>query len=201
MPSPSKATRHRTGAPAHARRRRACSPAGPRSAAPESRAGATDSRPAPMLDPALDAVAAADIDVVMHAHRRWPASSARRAIWSAYLGIWIEAQTSSISRQGSQLREHAEGLDRHGRAARPFHAQLQMMRAGGEILFDLAPDECLVEQHVGAVRLVHQRRAFSYASSASSTKGSGSYSTFTFSAASSASARLSATTAATHSPA
>ena len=26
-----------------------------------------------------------------------------RAIWSANLGIWMEAHTSSISRQGSQL--------------------------------------------------------------------------------------------------
>ena len=36
---------------------------------------------------------------------------------------------------------------------------LELMRARGEILLDLAPDEGAVEQHVRAVRLVHQRAA------------------------------------------
>ena len=66
---------------------------------------------------------------------------------------------SRISRQGSQLAVDAEGLDRHGRAAAPFDAVLERVRARGEILLDLAPDEGAVEQHVRAVRLVHQRAA------------------------------------------
>ena len=56
-------------------------------------------------------------------------------------------------------RHHAEGLDRHRRGAAPFHPQRQFARRGGEVLLDLAPHEGLVEQHVGAVRLVHQRAA------------------------------------------
>ena len=58
---------------------------------------------------------------------------------------------------GIPARHHAEGLDRHGRGAAPFHPQRELARAGGEILVDLAPDEGLVEQHIRAVRLVHQR--------------------------------------------
>ena len=43
-----------------------------------------------MLDAALDAVAATDVDVVVHAHGRGRERNAM-AIWSGYFGIWIEA--------------------------------------------------------------------------------------------------------------
>ena len=62
-----------------------------------------------------------------------------------------------MSRQGSQDADDAEGLDRNGGAAAPGDAERQMPRALGEMLFDLAPDEGAVEQHVGAVRRMHRR--------------------------------------------
>ena len=110
-----------------------------------------------VLDAALDAVAAADIDVVMHAHRggRNFQRHADLVGIARHLdrGIDVEHFAPRVP-----ARHHAEGLDRHGRRAAPFHPQHELARAGGEILVDLAPDESLVEQHIGAVRLVHQRR-------------------------------------------
>ncbi len=112
-----------------------------------------------MLDAALDAVAAADVDVVVHAHRcgRDLQRQANLVGKARHLdrGINVEQFAPRVP-----VRHHAEGLDRHRRGAAPFHPQLELARAGGEILRDFAPDEGLVEQHVRAVLLVHQRAAF-----------------------------------------
>ena len=111
-----------------------------------------------VLDAALDAVAAADVDVVMHAHRsdRDFQRDADLVGITRHLDRGIDVEHVA---PGIPARHHAEGLDRHRRRAAPFHPQRQFARAGGEILLDLAPHEGLVEQHVGAVRLVHQHAA------------------------------------------
>ena len=105
-----------------------------------------------MLDAALDAVAAADIDILVHAHSVAAGGAARGRSGPENFGIWIEAQTSRISRHGSQLRDDAEGLDRHGGAAAPASRGTQdAADSSAKSLFDVAPDEGAVEQDVGAV--------------------------------------------------
>ena len=111
-----------------------------------------------VLDAALDAVAAADVDVVVHAHRRHRNFQRHRGLVGIFRhldrGPDVEDFAPRVPACG-----HAEGLDRHGRAAAPFDAMLERVRARGEILLDLAPDEGAVEQHVRAMCLVHQRAA------------------------------------------
>ena len=111
-----------------------------------------------VLDAALDAVAAADVDVVVHAHRRHRDLQRHRGLVGIFRHLDRGPDVEDLA-PGVPARRHAEGLDRHGRAAAPFDAVLEPMRARGEILLDLAPDEGAVEQHVGAVRLMHQRAA------------------------------------------
>ena len=111
-----------------------------------------------VLDAALDAVAAADVDVVVHAHRRHRQLQRHRGLVGIFRHLDRGPDVEDLA-PGIPARRDAESLDRHGRAAAPFHAVLERVRARGEILLDLAPDEGAVEQHVGAVRLVHQRAA------------------------------------------
>ena len=111
-----------------------------------------------VLDAALDAVAAADVDVVVHAHRRHRQLQRHRGLVGIFRHLDRGPDVEHLA-PGVPARGHAEGLDRHGRAAAPGDAMLELVRARGEILLDLAPDEGAVEQHVGAVRLVHQRAA------------------------------------------
>ena len=113
-----------------------------------------------MLDAALDAVAAADVDVIVHAHRRARQRERERDLVGKarhlHRGEYVEDLAPGIP-----ARQHAEGLDRHRRAAPPRDAQRQPMRALRKIVLDLAPDEGAIEQHIGAVLRVHQRTAAS----------------------------------------
>src|ERR1700743_1393199 len=103
-----------------------------------------------LLDTALDAIAAADIDVLVDADVvEWDAKGTRdlvRIFRHLDRGPDIEDLTPRIPFGGD-----AEGFDRHRRAAAPDHAERQMPRAFGKMLVDLAPDEGLVEQHIAAM--------------------------------------------------
>ena len=109
-----------------------------------------------VLDAALDAVAAADIDIVMHAH-----IVGRDAQGAGNLvGIFRHLDRSpDIEHLAPRVpsRHDAEGFDRHRRIAAPLHAKRQMPGAFREMLLDLTPDECLVQQHIGAVLRMHIR--------------------------------------------
>ena len=111
-----------------------------------------------VLDAALDAVAAADVDVVVHSHRGARQPERERDLVGEARHLDRGQDVEDLA-PGIPAREHAEGLDRHRRAAPPGHAQRQPVRALGEILLDLAPDEGAIEQHVGAVIRMHDRAA------------------------------------------
>src|ERR1700684_1484606 len=109
-----------------------------------------------LLDAALDAVAAADVDVLMHADaiRRYPQRTRDlvgifrhldRGPYIQYLAPWIPGGGD------------AKGFDRNRGAAPPGDAKRQVARAFGEMFLDLAPDKSAVEQYVGAVRRMHRR--------------------------------------------
>ena len=109
-----------------------------------------------MLDAALDAVAAADVHVLMHAHAvERHAQGARDLVGE--LGHLDRGPHVQHLAPRVPARHHAEGLDRHGGAAAPLHAIGQLVRRRGEGLVDVAPHEALVEQHVGAVVGMHRR--------------------------------------------
>jgi hypothetical protein len=111
-----------------------------------------------VLDAALDAVAAANVHVLVHAHAvERHAQGARNLVGE--LGHLDGGPHVEDLAPGVPARHHAEGLDRHRGAAAPFHPQRQLARAGGKIPLDLTPDEGPVEQDVGAVRLMHQHGA------------------------------------------
>ena len=109
-----------------------------------------------MLNAALDAVAAAHVHVLMHAHAVERHAQGPRDLvgelghldggpYVQHLAPWVPA------------RHHAEGLDRHGGAAAPAHAIGQLVLCRSEGLVDVAPYEALVEQHVGAMRGMYRR--------------------------------------------
>ena len=109
-----------------------------------------------MLDAALDAVAAADVHVLVHAHAvERHAQGARDLVGE--LGHLDGGPHVQHLAPRVPARHHAEGLDRHGGAAAPLHAIGELVRRGGEGLVDVAPHEALVEQHVGAVGGMHGR--------------------------------------------
>ncbi len=109
-----------------------------------------------LLDAALDAVAAADIDVLMHAHAVGGNSQRARDLVGIFRHLDRGPDVEHVA-PGIPGRHDAEGLDRNGGTAAPGDAERQMPRALGEMLFDLAPHEGAVEQHVGAVRGMHRR--------------------------------------------
>ena len=74
-----------------------------------------------VLDAALDAVAAADVDVVMHAHRRSSAAQRARDLVGIFRHLDRGPDVEDLA-PGVPARRHAEGLDRHRRAAAPFDA-------------------------------------------------------------------------------
>ena len=125
-----------------------------------------------VLDAALDAVAAADVDVVMHAHRGGRDFQRQADLVGDISASGSRPSTSSISRQGSQLASTPKVSIGTVEERAPFHPQRQFAWGSGEILVHLAPHEGPVEQHVGAVRFVHQQAPGAIACSASSTKGS-----------------------------
>ncbi len=111
-----------------------------------------------VLDAALDAIAAADVDVVVDAHRRAGKLQRRRDLVRIARHLHRGPDVEDLA-PGIPTRQHAEGLDRHRGAAPPLHLERQVVRAVGEILLDRAPDERAVEQHIGAVIGVHRRAA------------------------------------------
>ena len=111
-----------------------------------------------VLDAALDAVAAPHVHVVVDPHRRARQLERERDLVGKARHLHRGEDVEHLA-PGVPAREHAEGLDRHGRAAPPRHPHRQAVRAVGKILLDLAPDEGAIEQHVGAVIRVHDRAA------------------------------------------
>ncbi len=109
-----------------------------------------------VLDAALDPVAAADVDVVMH-----PDCIAGQAQGAGDLvGKFRHLDRGPDVEQfepGIPLGHHAERLDRHRGAAPPAHPEGERMRALGKIAVDLAPDELPVEDDVRSVIGVHRR--------------------------------------------
>ena len=93
-----------------------------------------------LLDAALDAIAAADVDVVMDADivggNSQRAGDLVRIFRHLDRGPDIEHVAPWIPRRG-----YAKGLDRHRRIASPGDAERQMARALGEVPVDVAPDE------------------------------------------------------------
>src|SRR5262249_11408686 len=100
-----------------------------------------------VLDAALDTVAAADVDVVVHAYRRARQLERKRNLIGETRHLDRRVNIEDLA-PGVPAREHGEGLDRHRRAAAPLEVQRQAIRAFGKILLDLAPDEGAVEQYV-----------------------------------------------------
>jgi hypothetical protein len=111
-----------------------------------------------VLDAALDAVAAADVDVIVYAHRRARQLERERHLVGKARHLDRSVNIEDLS-PGVPTGEHGESLDRHCRAAAPFKAQRQAMWALGKILLDLAPDKGAVEQHIGAVIRMHDPTA------------------------------------------
>ena len=111
-----------------------------------------------LLDAALDAIAAADIHVIVYAHRGARQLERKRNLLGKARHLDRRVNIKNLAPR-VPAREHGEGFDRHCRAAAPFEAQRQAMRALGKILLDLTPDEGAVEQHVGAVIRVYDRTA------------------------------------------
>ena len=111
-----------------------------------------------MLDSALHAVAAAHVDVVVHAHRvAGQAQRARRLVGKLRhldRGPDIEDAGARVP-----LRRDAEGLDRHGGAAAPDRAEGDPVLGACERLLHRSPDELAVVEQVRAVRWVHERRS------------------------------------------
>ena len=111
-----------------------------------------------MLDAALDAVAAAHVHVLMHAHAIERHAQGARDLVGELRHLDRGPHVQHLA-PGIPARHHAEGLDRHGGAAAPLDAVGQRVRRRGKGLVDVAPYEALVEQHVGPVRGMY-RRAF-----------------------------------------
>ena len=103
-----------------------------------------------VLDAALDAIAAADIDILMHPHpvQRHP-QGARDLVGE--LGHLDRGPHVQHLAPRVPAGDDAEGLDRHGGAAPPLHAVGKGVRCRGEGRVHVAPDEAPVEQHVRAV--------------------------------------------------
>ena len=109
-----------------------------------------------VLDAALDAVAAADIDIVMHAHAIHRQAQGAGDLIGVFRHLDRGAHVEHLA-PWVPLRENAEGLDGDGGVAAPGDAQRQLMLAGGEMRVDVAPVKYAVEQHVGAMGRVHGR--------------------------------------------
>jgi hypothetical protein len=97
-----------------------------------------------VLDAALDPVAAADVDVVVHPHGVTGQAQRTRDLigifWHLDRGPDIENAVPRIPG-----RNYAEGLDRNRGAAPPRHAEPELARAVTEVLRNLAPHEGAVE--------------------------------------------------------
>src|ERR1700680_858047 len=109
-----------------------------------------------MLDAALDAVSAADIHIKMYAHRSHRQFEHGRKLvrifWHLHRSIDVENFTPGVP-----ARDNTKCLDRYSRAASPFDAMREVMRALGKVLFHLAPDEIAIQQYVAAVTGMHGR--------------------------------------------
>ena len=103
-----------------------------------------------LLDAALDAVAAADIDILMHAHAIGGNPQRARDLVGILRHLDRRPDVEHLAPRIPRCRD-AKRLDRHGGIAAPGDAERQMARAFGEMFFDLAPDKGPVQQHVGAV--------------------------------------------------
>ena len=111
-----------------------------------------------MLDAALDAITAADIHVIVYAHRGARQLERKRNLLGKARHLDRRVNIKNLAPR-VPARKDREGFDRHCRAATPFEVQREAMRALGKILLDLTPDEGAVEQHVGAVIRVYDRTA------------------------------------------
>src|SRR5882724_2016531 len=103
-----------------------------------------------LLDTALDAVAAADVDVLVHANAIGGNPQGARDLIGIFRHLDRRPHVQNIAPRVPGCG-HAKRLDRNGRVASPGHTKRQMARTLGEMLVDLAPDEGPVQQHVRPV--------------------------------------------------
>ena len=111
-----------------------------------------------VLDAALNTIAAAHIDIVMHAH--CIAGQAQRAC--SLIGKFRHLnRRPDVEHLQSRLplRSDAECLDGYRRAASPHRAQSKLVFRGGKRLVDRAPHKVLVQNDVGAMRGMNLRAA------------------------------------------
>ncbi len=111
-----------------------------------------------VLEPALHAVAAADVDVVVHAHRVAGKPQRARELVGEFRHLDRSPDVEDLLSR-VPLRGDAEGLDRHRGAAPPLRAQGELVFRARERVIHGAPDEALVQDDVGAVRRMHERAA------------------------------------------
>src|SRR5439155_6884799 len=100
-----------------------------------------------VLDAALDAVAPADIDIVVHAHRRHRQLQRGRDLLRIARHLDRGPDIEHLA-PGIPAHHDAKGLDGYRGTAAPLEAQRQALRAFGKIALDVAPDKAAVEQHV-----------------------------------------------------
>ncbi len=111
-----------------------------------------------VLDAALHAVAAADVDVEVHAHGVAGQAQRTRGLVRELRHLDRRPDVEDACAD-VPLRGDAEGLDRHGGAAPPCRAERYPVLGPGEGLFDRPPDELAAIEQVRAVRQVNERSA------------------------------------------
>ena len=108
-----------------------------------------------VLDAALDAIAAAHIHILMHAHAGHGQAQGARDLVREFRHLDRGPDVHHIP-PGVPRGQHREGLDGHGGVAAPHDPVFQLMFAACKILFHRAPVEGLVEQHIRAMARMYR---------------------------------------------
>ena len=109
-----------------------------------------------VFDAALDPVAAADIDVVVNPHRVRRQAQRTRDLIGVFRHLDRRPDVEQFIPRVPR-RDHTESLDRNRGAAPPRHPKRQLPRALREVLIDLPPDECAIEQDIRSVVGMNRR--------------------------------------------
>ena len=109
-----------------------------------------------VFDAALDPVAAANVDVVMHTHGVRRQAQRPRDLIGVFRHLDRRPDVEQFIPRVPR-RDHTESLDRNRGAAPPRHPKRQLPRALREVLIDLAPDEGAIEQDIRSVVGMNRR--------------------------------------------